>query len=277
MLIPFGVMAQTSEKDSILNYLHNYNYTKIDSVIVSKNFSVENFLKYAKLNYIKDMEKSRACYSFVINYMKYSNYITTQEYVIGYKDAIRLKKGVCYNYSCLYKYLCNELGLKCEMVSGFYKRLDPFYNRGTLEPHGWNMVTIDNINYLTDVTADDNRSEYISKSWYIINPEVFIETHYPYEQYFLKNMITRTYVEVEGKIIVPDDKIFVDVAYNYYKKNQELLEENCCKKVASFQCLEKPITLEYFICKRIKYYAGTTQYKPIKTLPSNYYNLYLKM
>ena len=53
---------------------------------------------------------------------------------------------VCEGYSKAFKYLCDGIGVDCYLVSG------------TLgAPHMWNIVTLDDVNYLVDVTnCDDN-------------------------------------------------------------------------------------------------------------------------
>ena len=285
VLVSSGVMGQTiSKKDSILNYLHNYDYSKIDSVIIKRKFSVDEFLTFANKNYTTDRDKARACYSFVIEYLTYSQsrigFAKNQEYISGYQDAIKYKQGVCYHYSCLYKYMCNKLGLECEMISGLFKCQDWTYNKGVLSPHGWNIVTIDNAKYLVDITMDNNGdkvSSYISKFWYIIKPEIFIETHYPANLDITHNskesMRTIIYVTIKNETF-PTSEIFVNNAYNFYLKNKEMCDYYSIEK-SKFQCLEKPITFEYFICKKVSYINLYDKYIPVKTLPANYPNLYL--
>ncbi len=56
------------------------------------------------------------------------------------------KKGVCEAYSQAFKYIMDELGIPCIVVSGFV--------RGN-EAHAWNMVHIDDEWYHVDVTFDD--------------------------------------------------------------------------------------------------------------------------
>ena len=287
VLISSSAMSQTvSKKDSILNYLHNYDYSKIDSTIISRKFSVDEFVAFANKNYNTDRDKARACYSFVIDYMTYDSknyqiYLNNMtynerfyrnEYMANY--AIKDKFGVCDNYASLYKILSIKIGLKSEYISGYAKEYNEIANGSLISNHAWNIVTIDNIKYLLDVTFDDCRQDgyKISSKWFIIKPEVFIESHYPLNSHwidyaFVKKVFYYNFIKYDANVL------FVTNAYKTYKNKENDIQEQS-KLEMSKQLLEKPITFEYFLCTRNKT-LGDNKYIPFRTLPSNYYNLYL--
>ena len=72
------------------------------------------------------------------------------------EEVFRTKKGVCAGYSRLYQYLCNQLGMTCEEISGYSKGYgyDQREEQGvSLEKdHAWNAVQISDHWYLIDST-----------------------------------------------------------------------------------------------------------------------------
>jgi transglutaminase/protease-like cytokinesis protein 3 len=62
------------------------------------------------------------------------------------QDIFRTKKGVCAGYANLYKYLCDQLNISCEIVSGYSKGYGFHDSKSALSEtdHAWNVVKIDN-------------------------------------------------------------------------------------------------------------------------------------
>jgi len=274
ILVLFPNISFAENKDSILFSLKNFDYSKIDSVVVASNFEVTDFIKHASL-YKTEKEKVRAVYVFVVSYMTYSNGEKIQYYESGVKFAIKYKTGVCHEYACLFKYLCNELGIECEKISGYSKSYNFINNISSLSAHVWNMVKIDGRNYLLDVTYEDAYNDNdIKGHWFLVKPEYFIETHYPDSDYYQIDYMTQTYVLYNGRKI-PWTAWYLHKILKVYRANQEHANE-LSKKHSYAQCLNRPITLEYFICSKTKtLHLDVKGYRPITTLPANYKNLYL--
>jgi len=74
----------------------------------------------------------------------------------NYKSAYSLfvnKKGICDAYSDAFNILARKFGLEVISVSGDIKM------QGGVEPHGWNLVKVDNEWYNVDVTWNDPSPE----------------------------------------------------------------------------------------------------------------------
>ena len=70
------------------------------------------------------------------------------------EGVFRTKMGVCAGYANLYKYLCDQLQIPCEIVGGFSKGYG-FDDREGAPPevdHAWNAVEIDDHWYLMEST-----------------------------------------------------------------------------------------------------------------------------
>lgn len=66
--------------------------------------------------------------------------------------VLKKKIGVCSGYSELYKKMCNQAGIKCEVIEGYIKT-EPFQigRIGVLD-HAWNVLIIDNKHHYLDLT-----------------------------------------------------------------------------------------------------------------------------
>jgi hypothetical protein len=284
--------------DSIATLIKNIDYSKIDANVKTIK-TVDEFLKKSKF-YTTDEDKSRACYIFVMSYLKYKTdsndflnkkilfesvnkhkNIKDVEYKVRSEFVIKHKFGVCIDYAIFYKYLCAQLGLECVVVEGFVKEYNYFLKKSELGPHAWNIVYINGNKILVDVTFDDVYN--FDCRWYSVKPSIFIESHIPDDIInFEFNCLEDYSVNING-ITIQANGMFTDKVYEYYKLNEKQINVNNLR-YSEFQLLDKPITLENFICSKVlhyyngkEWYRGKTSidYVPLKTLPLNYYNLYL--
>ncbi|CAM4819275.1 unnamed protein product [Rotaria magnacalcarata] len=121
------------------------------------------------------------------------DYDTESYFSKDYKDqtaegVFRFKKGVCAGYANLYKYLCDQLGVPCEIISGYAKGYG-FENRKdapTETDHAWNAVEIDHHWYLMESTwgaghlNDKKQYERELTSYYFLpRPNEMIYHHLP--------------------------------------------------------------------------------------------------
>jgi hypothetical protein len=96
-------------------------------------------------------------------------YDTVSYFSKNYQDqsaegVFRTRKGVCAGYANIYKYLCDQLQMPCEIVSGYSKGygFDDREGAPTETDHAWNAVEIYNHWYLMESTwgaghLDDNK------------------------------------------------------------------------------------------------------------------------
>ena len=136
-----------------------------------------------------ELEKVRSIYVWVTNKLTYDY----QAYKNGNKrinrnnqDILERKKAVCFGYSTLFKALCEEMGIKAELISGYsWDTLTSTENPD--EPdHAWNAVRIDSTWYLLDATwgssTIDKKSTYLksdNQDYFLVDPKLFISSHLP--------------------------------------------------------------------------------------------------
>lgn len=124
-------------------------------------------------------------------------YDTESYFSKNYKDqtaegVFQNRKGVCAGYGNLYKYLCDQVELPCEIVSGFSKGYG-FDDRDREVPvetdHAWNAVEIYDHWYLIESTwgagyLDDKKAfvRKLSTYYFLPRPNEMIFHHLPEKQ-----------------------------------------------------------------------------------------------
>ena len=88
-------------------------------------------------------------------------------------NVILRKKAVCIGYAKLFRAMCQSAKIECYVVIGFAKS-----TKGTLEndEHAWNVVKINANWFVLDATWGIN-----SKDFFLTDPSVFLESHYPHD------------------------------------------------------------------------------------------------
>jgi hypothetical protein len=104
------------------------------------------------------------------------------------EEVFRTRKGVCAGYANLYKYLCDQLQIPCEVVNGYSKGygFEDRTNAPTRIDHAWNAVEIDRHWYLMEPTwgtghlNKQNVFEHNLKPYYFLpRPNEMIYHHLP--------------------------------------------------------------------------------------------------
>lgn len=101
------------------------------------------------------------------------------------RSTFKTKKGVCEDYSRLYKTLCDAAGLACEVVTGDAREFFKPYRAVHDNPHAWNAVKVDGQWQLVDVTwaAGYVRNHRFTKrlqlGHFMSPPAWFAERHLP--------------------------------------------------------------------------------------------------
>jgi hypothetical protein len=102
------------------------------------------------------------------------------------RKIFRDRKGFCDGYSRLFKYLCDNAGIKSQIVTG-YARSDLYRLESRFRSnHSWNAVCIDSAWYLLDVTwasgfitTGDQFVKRYEDYFFLTPPDKFIRHHYP--------------------------------------------------------------------------------------------------
>jgi transglutaminase/protease-like cytokinesis protein 3 len=154
-----------------------------------------------------------------------------------YKDqtaeaVFRNKKGVCAGYANLYKYLCDQLQIPCEIVSGYSKGygFDDREEAPSETDHAWNAVQIGSHWYLMESTwgaghlSKEKTFERQFNSYYFLpRPNEMIYHHLPENdkwqllqapinmvQYMQMPKIHPTYFELDLELVSPRNQAHVD-------------------------------------------------------------------
>jgi hypothetical protein len=99
--------------------------------------------------------------------------------------SFKAKKGVCADYSRMYKAMCDAVGLECEIIVGDARDFHRPYRNIHNNPHAWNAVKWDSAWHLMDATwgagyvhdgkfkRDDN------PGFFDTSPAIFSQNHLP--------------------------------------------------------------------------------------------------
>lgn len=102
------------------------------------------------------------------------------------ENVLNRKTAVCDGYSRLFKIMCDAIGVRSEVVTGFGKtnagRFGPYFRSN----HKWNAVFLDTAWFLLDATwasgyinyRDEFESQY-NEHYFLTPPAEFILDHYP--------------------------------------------------------------------------------------------------
>ncbi|CAF3350573.1 unnamed protein product [Rotaria socialis] len=166
------------------------------------------------------------------------DYDTESYFSKNYKDqtaegVFRFKKGVCAGYANLYKYLCDQLGMPCEKVSGYAKGygFEISNDAHTETDHAWNAVEIDHHWYLMESTwgaghiGDRKQFKRELASYYFLpHPNEMIYHHLPedpkwqllknsinMEQYLKLPKLHPLYFDLKLELVNPRDQAYVNL------------------------------------------------------------------
>ncbi|MCC6727109.1 MAG: hypothetical protein IT258_21580, partial [Saprospiraceae bacterium] len=99
--------------------------------------------------------------------------------------TLRTRKGVCQDYSQLYKALCRAAGLECLVVYGGTRDFFKPYKSSHFSPHAWNVVKINGHWQLVDVTwgagylLNGQFVKQINPGYFMTPPAWFAQSHLP--------------------------------------------------------------------------------------------------
>ena len=130
-----------SEKvvESNKNVINLYNGVTLEQGIKS-NEAINKKAKELTKNVKSSREKAKRIYTWISENINYDDNKAenisekTSEYKSGAIEAFETRKGICFDYSCLYVAMAREAGLKVRIVTG------EGFNGKEWVPHSWNEV-----------------------------------------------------------------------------------------------------------------------------------------
>lgn len=127
----------------------------------------------------------------------------------NYKAVLNSRLAVCAGYANLFKKLCDLKGIPCTVVSGYSRGYGSsvFSNENPDNPnHAWNVVGINQKNYLVDTTWDAGYLEaggfkkYYGTGYLFADPLAFLHSHYPSDS---KNQLLSTPIDAQSFSLLP--------------------------------------------------------------------------
>lgn len=207
----------------VANTVFSQDYSKIDNLVKTypKSFaSPKKLAERINTDFSTETDKVRAAFTWIarnINYdlKAYQDGTNTiaysytseadklakeQQFRIKYAEkTMRSKKGVCQDYSALFKIVCDEMGVKCIDILGTSKAHPSQIGKlPKAHDHQWNAVKIGNDWKLIDVTwasgsVDMQTGKFkpeFNDGYFFIAPELLFLNHYPDDKRLL--MIDKT-------------------------------------------------------------------------------------
>ncbi|EPB8164581.1 transglutaminase-like domain-containing protein [Clostridium perfringens] len=121
------------------NVINLYNGVTLEQGIKS-NEAINKKAKELTKNVKSSREKAKRIYTWISENINYDDNKAenisekTSEYKSGAIEAFETRKGICFDYSCLYVAMAREAGLKVRIVTG------EGFNGKEWGPHSWNEV-----------------------------------------------------------------------------------------------------------------------------------------
>jgi hypothetical protein len=189
------------------------NYYSIDREVLNINASTPQELAQKLTSpYKTDFEKTRAVFSWIAQHITYEdktnkmpvkNNRSSGMNEINYNsdtsktltplnelvaaDVIKKGSALCYGYSRLFKCLCDQAGIRCEIINGYARGDINRIGNNFRTNHSWNAVQLDSNWYLVDVTWASgyftyNSNEFIKHfddQYFLTSPAQFALDHFP--------------------------------------------------------------------------------------------------
>lgn len=127
------------------NIIVYYNGVTLEEGIKS-NSDIDNKAEEIIEGAISDRDKAKRIYSWIGSNIKYDNEkadkVLNNEDIknSGAIEAYTTKKGICFDYACLYVAMANSVGLKSRIITG------DAYDGENVGPHAWNQVFLEDEN-----------------------------------------------------------------------------------------------------------------------------------
>lgn len=133
--------------DSIVssNVIIYYNGVTLEDGIKS-NSDIDKKAKEIVNGAISDRDKAKRIYSWIGSNIRYDNdkadKVLNNEDIrnSGAIEAYTTKKGICFDYACLYVAMSKSIGLKSRIITG------DAYDGQNMGPHAWNQVFLEDEN-----------------------------------------------------------------------------------------------------------------------------------
>ena len=174
-------------------------YKEIDAFIKADQLKVESpadikvFGRELKRLFPEDEIKARAAFFWLSQHIKYDcEGYRSGQYTVDPAEVLSKGIAVCSGYARLMKMFCDELGVECEVISGFATGIsvDRVHPDSMKSNHDWNAVKIKGEWKLVDPTwgsgsaNNDCTKIYpeLNEKYFLSDPVFIIQSHLPEEE-----------------------------------------------------------------------------------------------
>jgi len=125
----------------------------------SIELDIATLINYLVIPTTNEKEKVVSIYQWLIRNIKYDRaaYRNGNRRINrSNQDILNRKEAICWGFSTLFKAMCDEVNIPCEVISGYGKTNMNAKPDLKSPNHAWNSVKIDSVWFLLDATWDSN-------------------------------------------------------------------------------------------------------------------------
>ena len=182
LLITTCLAAQSPTQDDLARQAWNCQ--------ASSNKDLPDLVECLTVGLPDDKEKVHALAYWITYNIDYDVKMLRSGTIKANEDFLRNKRGVCSDYSKLFRSMCDLADIECYLIDGYSKGVGYRAGRVPEKPdHAWNVVFIDNEPNLMDLTwasgavdASNGKLKYVSRyeeKMILADPAFFAERHLP--------------------------------------------------------------------------------------------------
>lgn len=167
---------QYSENEKSVSFTPNYRNSSIEAqqLTIELNNKINEIVSYAN-NFNTEYEKELYIHNYICENTVYDEALSQEGGDSAY-DSLINGKAICEGYSRAVQILLDAVDIDNYLVVGDSK------SDGEIEPHMWNVVKIDNLNYYLDATWDDSGADDTTVYFYFnVNDKMISKDHFNIE------------------------------------------------------------------------------------------------
>ena len=167
---------QYSENEKSVLFTPSYRNSTVEAqqLTIELNNKINEIVSYAN-NFNTEYEKELYIHNYICENTVYDEALSQEGGDSAY-DSLINGKAICEGYSRAVQILLDAVDIDNYLVVGDSE------SNGEIEPHMWNVVEIDNLNYYLDATWDDSGADDSTVYFYFnINDEMISKDHFNIE------------------------------------------------------------------------------------------------
>ena len=167
---------QYSENEKSVSFTPNYRNSSVEAqqLTIELNNKINEIVSYAN-SFNTEYEKELYIHNYICENTVYDEALSQEGGDSAY-DSLINGKAICEGYSRAVQILLDAVDIDNYLVVGDSE------SNGEIEPHMWNVVKIDNLNYYLDATWDDSGADDTTVYFYFnVNDKMISKDHFNIE------------------------------------------------------------------------------------------------